>query len=154
MWLRNCWYVIVWDHEIPSATEGTLFSRKVLGEPILVYRTADGKFAALEDRCCHRHAPLSIGRREGDAVRCGYHGMLFDSGGQCVGLPGMDRIPPKARVKTYPVVCKNNWVFVWMGDPARADTRMLPDNFSCDHPDWVNVPGYRGCLNFCVQGAA
>ena len=142
MWLRNCWYVIAWDHEIPAATEGTLFSRKVLGEPILVYRTADGTFAALEDRCCHRHAPLSIGRREGDAVRCGYHGMMFNASGQCVDLPGMERIPPRAQVKTYPVACKNNWVFVWMGDPALADEKNLPDNFSCDHPDWVNIPGY------------
>ena len=142
MWLRNCWYVIAWDHEIPAATEGTLFSRKVLGEPILVYRTADGKFAALEDRCCHRHAPLSIGRREGDAVRCGYHGMMFNASGQCIDLPGMERIPPRAQVKTYPVVCKNNWVFVWMGDPALADEKKLPDNFSCNHPDWVNIPGY------------
>ena len=69
IWLRNCWYVIAWDHEIPAADDGKLFTRKVLNEPILVYRTTAGEFVALEDRCCHRHAPLSVGRREGDAVR-------------------------------------------------------------------------------------
>lgn len=59
MFIRNCWYVIAWDHEIGA---DALFSRTVLGESILIYRTSsggrDGGFTALEDRCCHRHAPL------------------------------------------------------------------------------------------------
>jgi vanillate O-demethylase monooxygenase subunit len=138
MFLRNCWYVIAWDHEVPA--DG-LFARRVLNEPIIVFRTAGG-YAALEDRCCHRHAPLSRGRKEGDHVRCGYHGLKFDAGGRCVEAPGLDRIPVEARVKTYPVVSRNKWVFVWMGDPARADERLLPDNFSNDHPQWRNKPGY------------
>ena len=78
MWLRNCWYVIAWDHEIPAAGSPDLFGRTVLGEPILVFRCEDGALAALEDRTCHRSAPLSKGRREGDCVRCGYHGLMFD----------------------------------------------------------------------------
>lgn len=142
MWLRNCWYVIAWGHEIPAANEESLFTRKVLNEPILVYRKADGTLVAIADKCCHRHAPLSKGRREGDNLRCGYHGMLFNAEGNCIELPGMDRVPRSACVKTYPVEIKNNWVFVWMGDPALADPSALPDNYSCDHPDWSNIPGY------------
>ena len=75
-------------------------------------------------------------------MRCGYHGLKFDAAGRCVDAPGLDRIPPQARVKTYPVAVRNKWVFVWMGDPARAEERLLPDNFSNDHPDWRNKPGY------------
>jgi phenylpropionate dioxygenase-like ring-hydroxylating dioxygenase large terminal subunit len=142
MWIRNAWYVIAWEHEIPTPEESTWFTRKVLGEPILVYRKTDGGYAALADKCCHRHAPLSVGRREGDAVRCGYHGLMFNAQGQCVEVPGMDKPPPKACVKTYPLAVRNRWIFVWMGDPARADETQLPDNFSCDHPDWVHIPGY------------
>jgi len=142
MWLRNCWYVIAWDHEIPAADSPELFSRVVLGEPILVLRKSDGDFCALEDRCCHRLAPLSRGRREADCVRCGYHGLKFDAHGACVEVPGSVNVPPKARVKAYPVTMKNRWVFVWIGDPAKADPALLPDNFSCDHPDWRNRPGY------------
>jgi phenylpropionate dioxygenase-like ring-hydroxylating dioxygenase large terminal subunit len=139
MFIRNCWYVIAWDHEIgPEA----LFSRTVLGEPILVYRTSDGGLTAMEDRCCHRLAPLSAGRKEGDCVRCGYHGLKFDAKGLCVEVPGLDHVPPAARVKTYPLAVKNKWVFVWMGRADRADAQLLPDNFSCDHPDWRNQPGY------------
>jgi len=139
MFVRNCWYVIAWDHEVPG--DG-LFSRTVLGEAILLYRTGDGEVVGLRDRCCHRLAPLSKGRKEGDCVRCGYHGLLFDATGRCVEIPGADSIPPRARVQRYPVEVKNKWVFVWMGDPARADTALLPDNFSCDDPAWDYVPGY------------
>ena len=139
MFVRNCWYVIAWDHEVPQ--QG-LFTRKVLGEAIVLYRTQAGAIVALRDRCCHRLAPLSMGRHEGDCVRCGYHGLLFDATGRCVEIPGAETVPPKARVQRYPVEVKNKWVFVWMGDEARADPTMLPDNFSCDDPEWDHVPGY------------
>ncbi|MBT9486978.1 MAG: aromatic ring-hydroxylating dioxygenase subunit alpha [Rubrivivax sp.] len=139
MFIRNCWYVIAWDHEIGP---DTLFTRTVLGEPLLVLRRADGSLAAMLDRCCHRLAPLSCGQREGDAVRCGYHGLKFDCAGQCIEVPGMARVPPHLKVRSYPVLTKNRWVFVWMGDPAAADETLLPDNFSNDHPGWCHQPGY------------
>ncbi len=139
MFIRNCWYVIAWDHEI--AADG-LFSRTVLGEPILVYRKADGSLVALLDRCAHRLAPLSKGLREGDDVRCGYHGVKFDCSGQCVEVPGMARAPAYLKVRSYPVVERNRWVFVWMGDPAKADEALLPDNASNADPQWCNKPGY------------
>jgi len=139
MFIRNCWYVAAWDHEIPA--DG-LFHRTVIGEPLLLMRRADGGIVALEDRCCHRQAPLSAGRREGDCVRCGYHGLLFDGQGQCTEIPGLERVPPHVRVRAYPVVVKNRWVFVWMGDVEQADPALLPDNVSNDHPDWIHRPGY------------
>jgi nitrite reductase/ring-hydroxylating ferredoxin subunit len=139
MFIHNCWYVVAWDHEIPA--EG-LFNRTVIGEPLLLMRQSGGDIVALEDRCCHRLAPLSKGRREGDCVRCGYHGLKFDARGICVEAPGMETVPPKARVRSYPVAVRNRWVFVWMGDAGRADTALLPDNHSCDDPQWLNIPGY------------
>ncbi len=142
MFVRNCWYVIAWDHEIPpEQANGKIFTRTVLGEPIVVYRSAAG-FVALADRCCHRGAPLSKGRLEGDNLRCGYHGLLFNPQGQCIEVPGMASAPAKACVKQYPVVSKNQWVFVWMGEPEKADVSLLPDNYSSGNPEWRNVPGY------------
>ena len=139
MFIRNCWYVAAWEHEI---SDDALFSRVILGEAVLIYRTSNGGLVAMEDRCCHRLAPLSVGRKEGDCVRCGYHGLKFDATGRCVEVPGLAVVPLKARVRTYPLIVKNRWVFIWMGDPDRADPALLPDNFSCDHPDWRNKPGY------------
>lgn len=139
MFLRNCWYVVAWSHEV---SEQGLLARRVLDEPLLLYRTSQGRVVALADRCCHRHAPLSHGRREGDDIRCMYHGLRFGPGGQCNEVPGVLHVPAKVRVRSYPVVVRNSWVFVWMGDPERADESLLPDNYSCAHPDWRNLPGY------------
>ena len=139
MFIRNCWYVIAWEHEVPA---DALFTRTVLGEPILLFRDDTGAITALEDRCCHRHAPLSRGRKEGAAVRCGYHGLKFNTAGECIEIPGQDIIPPQARVRTYRLAIHNKWVFVWMGDPALADHALLPDNFSNNDRGWRYKPGY------------
>jgi phenylpropionate dioxygenase-like ring-hydroxylating dioxygenase large terminal subunit len=101
-WLRDCWYVIAWDHEVPAADSPELFHRTVLGEPILVYRLANGTVKALQDRCCHRLAPLSKGRREGDCVRCGYHGLKFNTEGVCIEAPGIPIVPGKGPRKDLP----------------------------------------------------
>ena len=53
MFLRNCWYVAGWSHDIAA---DSLVSRTMLGEPIVLYRKNDGGVVALEDRCCHRLA--------------------------------------------------------------------------------------------------
>ena len=137
--LRNAWYVAAWSHELPA---GTLLARTIVGEPLVLWRTADGQVAALEDRCVHRHAPLSRGRLEGDALRCGYHGLKFAPDGRCIEVPGMETPPPAACVRHFAVVEHRRWVMVWMGDPAHADAALLPDNFSCDSPDWAYRPGY------------
>lgn len=141
VFLRNVWYVAAWSHELQP---GTLLARTIVGEPLVLWRTAEGRVAALEDRCVHRHAPLSRGRLEGDALRCGYHGLKFASDGRCIEVPGMDSPPPAAAcVRRFPVVEHRRWVMVWMGDdPSHADARQLPDNFSCDSPDWAYRPGY------------
>ncbi len=140
MFLKNCWYVAAWTHEL---SDEAVHARRVLDEPLILFRTSDGTIVALADRCCHRHAPLSLGRREGDDIRCLYHGLRFSPSGHCNQIPGVSgQVPSKVRVRNYPVAVRNRWVFVWMGDPARADEALLPDNFSCDHPEWRNIPGY------------
>ena len=123
MYLRNSWYVAAWPHEISDRP----FARTILEEPIVFYRKTDGSVAALEDRCAHRHAPLHLGRVKGDHLECGYHGLVFDCTGRCVKVPAQDQIPPKARVKSYPVAEKHGWVWIWMGAAERAPSTPIPD---------------------------
>ena len=117
-YVRNAWYVAGFEMDLEP---GKPFAAMLLNEPIVFFRTSDGKVAALEDRCVHRLAPLSLGRCEGDHLRCMYHGLMFDADGKCVEIPGQELIPAKARVRTSPVVVKHSWIWVWMGDPALAD---------------------------------
>src|SRR5450759_1471916 len=70
IFLRNSWYVAAWDHEL---IDGKKLARTILEQPIVLYRGASGQVVALDDRCCHRAAPLSMGRIEGDDIRCMYH---------------------------------------------------------------------------------
>jgi len=125
MYLRNAWYVAATQDELATKP---LFARTILDEPVLLFRDATtGKLAALEDRCCHRGAPLSIGELSERGVTCGYHGLIFDAAGICIDMPGSNgRIPPSARVRSYPVVEKAGFAWIWMGEAKRADERLIP----------------------------
>jgi vanillate O-demethylase monooxygenase subunit len=133
MFLRNHWYVAASDREIASKPLG----RIILGEPVVMFRAEDGAPVALEDRCPHRRLPLSMGKLVGgDILQCHYHGLRFDRTGACVRVPGQDAIPATARVKSYPVVERYHWLWIWMGDPALADPANIPDYHWLDDPNW------------------
>lgn len=139
MFLRNCWYVAAWQHELDTSR---LLARTLLNEPIVFYQHATEGPVALADQCCHRCAPLSRGRIEDGNLRCMYHGLLFNPAGKCIEIPGQTLIPPKAVVRPYPVVARNKLVWIWMGDPAQADPSLIPDTYALEHPDWRYRPGY------------
>ncbi len=137
MFLRNCWYAAGWSTELgPGPT-----ARTILGEPVAIYRTADGEPAALADRCRHRAAPLSRGIRSGDRLICERHGLEYAPDGRCVKIPRQEYVPPGARVKSYPVVERWNVVWIWMGAPEAADPASIPDLTWLDDPEWVASPG-------------
>jgi phenylpropionate dioxygenase-like ring-hydroxylating dioxygenase large terminal subunit len=139
MFLRNCWYVAAWQHELDTSQ---LLARTLLNEPIVMYQHPTKGPVALADQCCHRLAPLSRGRIEDGNLRCMYHGLLFNPDGKCIEIPGQTLIPPKAIVRHYPVVVRNKLVWIWMGDPARGDAALIPDTYALDHPAWRYRPGY------------
>ena len=105
------WYVAGFSWELKDKP----LARTILSRPMVIFRAKDGTVAALQDRCCHRDLPLSCGTIEGVGLRCGYHGLLFDTAGQCVEIPGQDRIPAKACVTTYPLRERDQILWVWVG---------------------------------------
>ena len=139
MFLKNCWYVAAWDYEL---IDGKLLPRTLLGENVLLYRGDSGEVIALNDRCPHRGALLSQGRREGDSVRCMYHGIKYDQTGRCVQIPGQDMIPPKLRVRKYPIVESGHLIWIWMGEAARADRALIPVYAPLHDPKWKGLPAY------------
>jgi vanillate monooxygenase len=133
MFLRNCWYVAAEASEVGRA----LLGRLIIGEPVVLYRTEDAAAVALEDRCCHRRAPLSKGRLLGDRLQCGYHGFVFAPDGACVEVPGHDRLPFRdVGVRSYPLVERHRYLWIWMGEAARADPALIPDFGAIDDPLW------------------
>ena len=138
-YVRNAWYVAAWSHELEA---GKPIPASILDEPIVLYRSESGRLVALEDRCVHRLAPLSLGRCEGDRLRCMYHGLLYDPDGAVAEIPGQDLIPKGARVRSYPIADRHDWVWVWMGDPAQADEALIPPAVGLSDPDYILGHGH------------
>jgi phenylpropionate dioxygenase-like ring-hydroxylating dioxygenase large terminal subunit len=119
--IRNAWYVIAER----STVDRTLRSIKALGEPLVFFRTEAGEPVVLDDRCAHRRYALSKGVLIGDDVRCGYHGFTFNQTGRCIWVPGM-KTALGFGVRAYPAVERGPWLWVWMGDPDKANPDLIP----------------------------
>jgi vanillate O-demethylase monooxygenase subunit len=135
MFVKNAWYCAGWDHQL-SQGKNAIIQRRIAGEELVLYRKPDGAVVAMEDRCPHRQAPLSLGMKEGDNLRCMYHGMRFSPNGQCNEIPGQTQIPERACVRVFPVVEKDNWIWVWMGDRALADPSLICFSVGPGDKEW------------------
>lgn len=130
----NAWYVAAWDHEVTRKP----MARRIADRPLALYRTEDGKAVALADACWHRLAPLSMGKTIGkDGIQCPYHGIVYNSAGRCASMPAQESINPSATVPSFPVVERYRFVWVWLGDPTKADPDLVPDMHQMDSQDWA-----------------
>ena len=131
MFVRDSWYVAGWSEQIGREPVGYI----MLNEPVVLFRKKDSTPVALEDRCAHRRLPLSKGKVVGDHIECGYHGLVYGDTGACIHVPGQSPVPPYLKVRTHPVLDRHGCIWVWMGDPTRADPTAIPD-LSSGHLGW------------------
>ena len=130
----DMWYVAAFSSELKDKP----LARTLLNQPVVVYRDANGEVNALEDRCCHRQLPLSMGTIEEGGLRCGYHGLLFDGKGKCLEVPGQPKVPRKAKVTPYTVKEQDGLVWMWFGSEAGSEPDTAPPRYEYhDHPDYV-----------------
>ena len=129
----NAWYACACDVELKKE----LLARTVCNQKLVMFRKLDGAAVILENACWHRLLPLSKGRLDGDEVTCGYHGLVYNADGRCTHMPSQETINPSACVRSYPVAEKHRFVWVWPGDPARADAALIPDLHWNDDPAWA-----------------
>ena len=140
MFMKNCWQVAAFGREI---VPGRMLTRRIVDQPLVLFRASNGRVVALEDRCAHRSAPLSKGKLIGDTLRCGYHGMRYDVTGKCVLIPGQNFIPPKARARAFPIVERYKLAWIWMGEEEQADAAAIPDVHWMDSAGWIASEGYH-----------
>jgi len=117
-YVNNAWYVAGWSSEF----DADLRRVTILENNVVMYRNSRDQVVGLEDRCPHRMLPLSKGKRIGDDIQCGYHGLTFNCEGQCVRIPGQSNLPPSAGVRAYVVHEINDIVWIWMGERDEANT--------------------------------
>ena len=134
---RNMWWVAAHSREVTTKP----MSRWLLETPVVLYRTEDGTPAAIYDRCPHRWAPLSEGHVCGDKIVCPYHGMEFDTAGNCTKTPTQKMMPKTAQIPAFTVKEAGAFIWIWMGDAGAID-REPPDVAYQTDPGWSFIDGY------------
>jgi 5,5'-dehydrodivanillate O-demethylase len=123
--LRRFWHPVFVSEELKPGHTAPL---KVMNEELTLYRGEDGVARILEGRCAHRGVVLSVGRVEGDCLRCRYHGWKFDSSGQCVEQPGERKsFAAKVKIASYPVEEYFGFVWVYLGEPPAPELPRWPE---------------------------
>lgn len=138
-WVRNAWYVAAWDAEVDEAP----LARTICGVPLIFYRKLDRAVVAMRDACPHRLLPLSLGIREGDGIRCKYHGLVLGADGRAIEMPiRTDPVNPRICAETYVTHERYRFVWIWIGDKEKADPDLIPNLWPCVTDGWTFDGGY------------
>ena len=138
-WPVNQWYIAGFSSEVTR----TLQVRTFLNRRVLLFRDEQGTAHALSSICPHRMMPLELGSLVGDRLVCGYHGLTFDTAGTCVDAPTSSQVP-RCALTVFPLRESSPLLWIWLGDPQRADATPLPPQ------DAIGV-GTPGWLTQCVE---
>ncbi len=135
-------------------------ARVLSGVPVVLFRDADGRARALQDRCAHRHAPLSAGRTCGDGIECPYHGWTWDGDGRLAALPAAGLRGDACRAAhpglTVPAhAVHESQGFVWVASLSGAAPDAPPLPFPhLDEPQWtsfVMTTRFAGDVETCLE---
>jgi 5,5'-dehydrodivanillate O-demethylase oxygenase subunit len=118
--MRRYWHPIAGSSALNDDTPTKEI--RLLGEDLVLFRSAAGTIGLIEPSCPHRKANMSYGIPEPEGLRCPYHGWLFDETGACVDQPSEpagSRFKDKVRMKAYKVEELGGLIFAYMGpEPA------------------------------------
>ncbi|MYH42570.1 MAG: Rieske 2Fe-2S domain-containing protein [Acidimicrobiaceae bacterium] len=115
--LRHYWYPVAFVRELEAFPVKEV---RLLGENWAVFRTPSGEYGIVDERCPHRGASLTYGIVEDAGLRCGYHGWLFNTSGECVEILAEPDSSPKFRsgcgVRAGSAQALGGMVWVYVGE--------------------------------------
>jgi len=119
---RRFWYPVMPLERLQAGPQRF----ELLGQGLALFMDAAGQPAALEDRCCHRSARLSLGSVREGILACAYHGWQYDRSGQCVLMPQLPGQPPgpQRRVKAFACEARYGYAWVALEDPLYGIPRI------------------------------
>jgi len=138
-WLHDAWYPVALAKDLGSKRP---LGMRLLGEPIVLFRDRSGAAQCMKDRCPHRSTPLSRGRIVEGQLECPYHGWRFGPGGACLHIPTLREgapIPAAAAASALVATEVDRLVWVFLGDPDRADVQKIVQHPEVSDPDWQSV---------------
>lgn len=142
---HRSWFPVCLASELQ---ESAVIGRPFLGTKVVAWRDAAGKPVVQQAWCPHIGADLSLGQIVEANLRCPYHHWSFDRGGACVRIPAGDKIPPAARLFTYPV--EEAWGIIWAfnGETADFAPPRLPGAVEAEITYRAHVRGHRNFDNW------
>jgi phenylpropionate dioxygenase-like ring-hydroxylating dioxygenase large terminal subunit len=129
---QNCWYPVSFFRDVPKDSPAAFM---LYDKRLVLFVDDVGRVICLRDRCPHRAARLSDGQIVNGRLECLYHGWQFGADGQCLRIPQLlagKEIPGRSRVQSYPTVVQQGIVWIWAGDPDRADQNLIPKTPNAD----------------------
>ncbi|MDE2081214.1 MAG: aromatic ring-hydroxylating dioxygenase subunit alpha [Burkholderiales bacterium] len=139
---RKFWHAVMPLHRLQGGQPQPF---TLLGEAIVLFLDAQGRPAALKDRCCHRTAKLSKGRCVDGALQCGYHGWTYDGSGRVIRIPQYEpERPIPADYCTPAYRCQARYGYAWVALVAPDEEPLAPIP---DMPEY-GAPGWRTIFQF------
>jgi phenylpropionate dioxygenase-like ring-hydroxylating dioxygenase large terminal subunit len=121
---------------VPAMRDRPVKRVRVLGEDLVLFRSAPGRWGLLERPCPHRGADLAFARYEPEAegsaafaLRCPFHGWKFAADGRCLETPAEpagSRLCQSVRQKSYPIVERAGVIYAFLGEGPPPPAPDLP----------------------------
>lgn len=128
------WYVACLSKELQKKPFETI----VYDTKIVLFRDENKKAVCLLNKCLHRHAELGKGEVVKGQLHCPYHGWVYNNQGVVTNIPSEGAGPARAKVcqKSYPVIEQDGVIWIFFGDPKKAEA-IKPWKFP-----YVGEPGW------------
>ncbi len=129
------WFQVAYSDELVI---GTVTPASYFGRELVIFRTEDGAAHVFDAYCPHLGAHLGYGGKVvGNTIRCPFHAWRYDGSGRCVDVPYAKRIPPAARVSTYPTCEKNGLILAWYHPTGESPRWQIPDIPELKSSEWT-----------------
>jgi 3-ketosteroid 9alpha-monooxygenase subunit A len=137
----NGWFQVCYADELAA---GQVLPLSYFGRELVAFRTAEGKAAVLDAFCPHLGAHLGYGGKvQGESIVCPFHAWKFDACGGCTEVPYAKKIPPKAKMRAWPVHEVNGLVMVWHHAEDAPPAFELPSLPEVGHEEWTTYERRR-----------
>jgi len=136
-YLRRFWQPVAYTNDVDDLP----LKLRILGEDLILFKTAKGDFGLVEQRCAHRGASLEYGVISDHGIRCAYHGFHYAPDGTILetgaGAPLANG--GKICLGAYPLHIFHELIFAYMGPPEKKPPFPMLDLF--DNPNISVEPG-------------